>query len=160
MEQISLGEKLYRLREEHKLSQSELAEKLNVTRQTISNWENDKVKLDFEKATEICRLYHIGLDELAFGAPAQDGGFAKQNLEPTSNPKDKRSAKRGALLVGVIAALLIAAGIALFFFGKREEYASSVVILTQRGGGIALCVCGAVVLGVALYFMIKNLSKK
>ena len=34
-----LGENIYNLRKENKLSQEQLAEKINVTRQTISNWE-------------------------------------------------------------------------------------------------------------------------
>lgn len=37
-----LGEKIWRLREEKGLSQEVLAEKLDVSRQTVSNWENDR----------------------------------------------------------------------------------------------------------------------
>ena len=37
-----LGEKILKMRKEHNLSQEQLAEKLNVSRQTISNWENGK----------------------------------------------------------------------------------------------------------------------
>ena len=53
---MTFGEKLVYLRERHGMSQEELAEKLDVSRQTISNWENDKVKIDVDKAIEICQL--------------------------------------------------------------------------------------------------------
>ena len=43
---MRLGEKIYQLREKTGLSQEQLAEKLDVSRQTVSNWENDKVKID------------------------------------------------------------------------------------------------------------------
>ena len=48
-ETYSLGERMYRLREKNGDSQDDLAEKLDVSRQTISNWENDKVKIDAYK---------------------------------------------------------------------------------------------------------------
>lgn len=63
----SLGERLYLLRTRHGITQEELAVKLNVSRQTISNWENDKVKLDLDKAVALCRLYEISMDELFLG---------------------------------------------------------------------------------------------
>ena len=36
---MKLGENIFKLRKEYNLSQEQLAEKINVTRQTISNWE-------------------------------------------------------------------------------------------------------------------------
>lgn len=38
-EKMKLGENIFKLRKEYNLSQEQLAEKINVTRQTISNWE-------------------------------------------------------------------------------------------------------------------------
>lgn len=61
---MTFGEKLVNLREGRGMSQEELAEKLDVSRQTISNWENDKVKIDVDKAIEICQLFDVDLNSL------------------------------------------------------------------------------------------------
>ena len=49
------------------LSQDEVAEKLNVTRQTISNWENNKFYPDILYVIELSDLYNLSLDELVKG---------------------------------------------------------------------------------------------
>lgn len=59
-----LGEKLMRLRRKQGLSQQEVADLLGVTRQTISNWECGQGSPALDKAAELARLYHLGLDDL------------------------------------------------------------------------------------------------
>ena len=60
----NLGERLFKLRRDKKLSQEEVAEKLNVTRQTISKWETDQSVPDFDKIVPLCELYGITPNEL------------------------------------------------------------------------------------------------
>ena len=62
---MSLGEKLYELRKKQGLTQEQAADKLGVTRQTISKWETDQSTPDFNKLVPISKLYGISLDELA-----------------------------------------------------------------------------------------------
>ena len=64
---MTLGERLLTLRKNINLSQEEAAEKLNVTRQTISKWETDASTPDFDKIIPICNLYNITPDELLTG---------------------------------------------------------------------------------------------
>ncbi len=64
---MSLGNKLLNLRKEKGLSQEEVAEKLNVSRQTISKWETDQSTPDFDKIIPLCELYEITSDELLKG---------------------------------------------------------------------------------------------
>lgn len=61
---MDLGQNLYNLRKKKNLSQEEVAEKLNVTRQTISKWETGESKPDFDKIIPICELFNITSDEL------------------------------------------------------------------------------------------------
>ena len=61
---MSLGERLYELRKSKNLSQEQVAEQLNVTRQTVSKWETDESKPDFDKIVPICNLYGISTEEL------------------------------------------------------------------------------------------------
>ena len=64
---MSLGNLLFELRKEKNLSQEEVADRLNVTRQTVSKWETDQSTPDFDKIVPICELYGISTDELLNG---------------------------------------------------------------------------------------------
>lgn len=61
---MSLGNKIYTLRKEKGLSQNELAELLNVSRQAISKWETDTAVPELDKLILICDHFGISLDEL------------------------------------------------------------------------------------------------
>lgn len=61
---MSIGEKLLELRKEKHLSQEEVANRLNVSRQTISKWETNQSTPDFDKIIPLCKLYEITADEL------------------------------------------------------------------------------------------------
>ena len=64
---MELGNKLCELRKKAGLSQEELSEKLDVTRQTISNWENGKSLPDIVSIIRMSDLYDVSLDELLKG---------------------------------------------------------------------------------------------
>ena len=59
-----LGNKIVELRKKAKLSQEQLAEKIEVTRQTISNWELGETNPDIVQAKKIAETFNISLDEL------------------------------------------------------------------------------------------------
>ena len=61
---MSLGSSLYNARKQSGLSQEEVAEKLGVTRQTISKWETDETIPDIRQAKRLAVLYGLSLDEL------------------------------------------------------------------------------------------------
>lgn len=61
---MKFEEKLIKLRKENALSQEELGEKLNVTRQTVSKWELGQTKPDLEKLLEISKIYNVSLESL------------------------------------------------------------------------------------------------
>lgn len=61
---MSIGSKILELRKGEKLSQEKLAEKIGVTRQTISNWELNESSPDLKQARELSRIFSISLDEL------------------------------------------------------------------------------------------------
>ena len=52
------------MRNEKNLSQEQLAEKLNVTRQTISNWENGKFYPDIDSLVNLSKFFNVSLDVL------------------------------------------------------------------------------------------------
>lgn len=59
-----LGKQLKLLREQKGYSQNQIAEYLGTTRQTISNWENDKTIIDSHSLIRLADFYQISLDEL------------------------------------------------------------------------------------------------
>ncbi|MBR3741794.1 MAG: helix-turn-helix domain-containing protein [Clostridia bacterium] len=62
---MSFGKNLQYLRQLHvNMTQEALAEKLNVSRQTVSKWEMDAAKPEIDKALELCKAFNCTLDNL------------------------------------------------------------------------------------------------
>ena len=61
---MSLGTNIQYLRKINKLIQEQFAEKMDVTRQTVSRWESDEVTPELSKLVEICSVFSCKLDEL------------------------------------------------------------------------------------------------
>ena len=61
---MEIGNKINQLRKLSGMSQEQLAEKLNVSRQTISKWESDSTSPDLESIVKISRIFHVSLDDL------------------------------------------------------------------------------------------------
>ncbi len=64
---MELGKQIKKYRTEANLSQEELADKVFVSRQTISNWENDKNYPDIKSLVLLSEIFHISLDNLIKG---------------------------------------------------------------------------------------------
>ena len=61
---MTLGEKIINLRSSAGLSQEEFAEKVNVSRQSVSKWEMNQALPQIDKVLLICKLFGITTDEL------------------------------------------------------------------------------------------------
>lgn len=61
---MSLGNNLFQARKKKGLSQEAVAEKLGVSRQTISKWETDETLPDIRQSKKLAVLYGLSLDEL------------------------------------------------------------------------------------------------
>ena len=61
---MSLGSSLFQARKKSGLSQENVAEKLGVSRQTVSKWETDETLPDIRQSKGLAVLYHVTLDEL------------------------------------------------------------------------------------------------
>ena len=85
---MTLGERLTNLRKEKHLSQENVAEKLNVSRQTISKWETDQSTPDFDKIVPLCELYDISSDELLTGIKT-DKEILDDQVQNKYNPQKR-----------------------------------------------------------------------
>lgn len=64
---MNLGERIYKLRTEKNLSQGDLAERLEVSRQSVSKWENNNAVPDLEKIIKLSEIFEVTLDDLVKG---------------------------------------------------------------------------------------------
>lgn len=61
---MTIGKTIKQLRSVHSLSQGDLAEQLGVSRQTISNWENDRTVPALDYMKKLCEEYQLSLEQL------------------------------------------------------------------------------------------------
>jgi len=61
---MNLSDNLKKIRKEHNLSQEQLAEKLGVSRQSVSKWESGTAYPEMEKMLQLCQLFNLNIDEL------------------------------------------------------------------------------------------------
>lgn len=64
MKEMNFNEKLQKLRKEKKYSQEELADMLDVTRQSVSKWESGQTYPEMDKLLAICKIFGCTLEEL------------------------------------------------------------------------------------------------
>ena len=105
---MTLGEKIQRLRKQHGLSQEALAERIMVTRQTISKWELNQSMPDLDFIAQIGDIFNVSTDYL----------IKEEMVEPDELPVKKRSFRlseksRRILSVSISAAAIIAMGACL-----------------------------------------------
>lgn len=130
---MEIGKKLKDARMRSGFTQESVAEKVNVSRQTISNWENEKSYPDIISVIELSNLYSISLDELLKGDEKM-----MEHLEECTNVVKSTRKLIGAILLNIITVILL---ITLSMFLPDRSYyllvvfclaiASSSVLLYQ-----------------------------
>ena len=141
---MNIGEKLYELRKEKHLSQEEVAEKLDVTRQTISKWETNQSTPDFDKIKPLCELYEISADELLTGVKKG------KNNQPENKQNIKEKRAKG-----------IALGVLTYFIAVVWIMISIPVLMINPivGAGVFILICG-IATYIIIYTCITNKIEK
>ena len=99
---MEIGKKLKDARMRSGFTQESVAEKVNVSRQTISNWENEKSYPDIISVIELSNLYSISLDELLKGDEKM-----MEHLEESTNVVKSTRKLIGAILLNLITVILL-----------------------------------------------------
>ena len=109
---MKFEQKLTNLRKQKSMSQEQLAEQLNVTRQTISKWELGQSKPDMEKLLEISKLFDVSVESLT----NETINIGKEKV--ISKPKEK---ERKWILYILIIVLITSVAILTVRIGKARE---------------------------------------
>lgn len=119
---VSHEERLQTLREEHGMSQLELAEQLGVSRQTVSRWEAGQIKPSADNLLRLSRLWGVPVDALLKDGWMEEKAPEIQVVEvPVEVPVSRPICRP---LIALLAALILAAGILigfLFLRGRSED---------------------------------------
>lgn len=136
---MNIGERIFKLRKQHNLSQEEVAYKLGVSRQTVSKWETNQSQPEFDKIVPLCELFNISTDELFKGKKSE------MNLENKQNKK----------------ALVLSTSIFLYFVSVCWVIFASEYIGLNEGifVPIFLVIC-AVATSIIVYYFVSNPSNE
>ena len=105
---MEVGNQIKKYRQCINLTQEELAEKIYVTRQTVSNWENGKNYPDLNSLIMLCDLFNISLDILVKGDVIE---MKKQVVQD-----DVRNFKRDMVIFTVLMIVTLLSAIPLFLY--------------------------------------------
>ena len=112
---MTLGENIVRLRTQRNWSQGDLADALDISRQSVSKWETDASVPELEKLLKLSELFGVTLDELVRGedAPKAETAAPAAQAVPasftpqTSSEREKRHTIAGTILLCIGAVLLL-----------------------------------------------------
>lgn len=108
MNQEKIGELIKKLRTDNNLTQAEFADKLGVTYQAVSKWENGKNIPDIALLKEISKIFNVNIDEIISG-----------------EVKDKTSKKNKLLIplvVIITLAFLIITGLTIYIINDNKNH--------------------------------------
>lgn len=130
---MSFGERLLAYRNAVNLSQEKLAEKIGVTRQTVSKWETNQSVPDFDKILPLCEVLGITTEELIKGEKENKNDESekiKQENEKTRNEYMQKRNKKKAIILSISIFLYSIATFALPYMTEvlRYEDAHAVMI--------------------------------
>ena len=128
---MKFGDNLRKIRKSKKMSQEQLAEKMNVTRQSVSKWENGESLPDIVSIMSLSDLYQISIDELLKGDKRM-----KEKMEKDANIA--KANKRVILTTAIITLVVgIIYSISIFVGGAFYEFCASAIQWVMLGIGTA-----------------------
>ncbi|HER7043138.1 TPA: helix-turn-helix transcriptional regulator [Streptococcus pyogenes] len=105
---MEIGQQMIRYRKQQALSQEELVEKVYVSRQSISNWENDKTYPDIHSLLLLSQIFQVSLDQLIKGDI--------EKMKYTITQVDKKNFERDTKVMVTLMILLMISSYPLVYF--------------------------------------------
>lgn len=104
---MKFGTKLFELRKEKGLSQEDLANRLDVTRQTVSKWELGDSTPDLDRLVLLAELFEVSLDELVLDKVPLTSGLDALGAKVLTG-ENKQKVRKGLKIFGLIAGAVLA----------------------------------------------------
>ncbi len=129
---MSVGSRIFELRMSKNLSQSALADMLDVSRQSVSKWETDSAVPDLDKLMKLCNVFDVTLDELT-------GRTDSMNGEPGKTEICSFPARTQQVFGYILFVMSFSVALLLLFRGRNEgDFIIMVPVL------LALLICGMI----------------
>ena len=129
---MSVGSRIFELRMSKNLSQSALADMLDVSRQSVSKWETDSAVPDLDKLIKLCDVFDVTLDELT-------GRTDSMNGEPGKTEICSFPARTQQVFGYILFVMSFSVALLLLFRGRNEgDFIIMVPVL------LALLICGMI----------------
>jgi|SRR5690554_4181263 transcriptional regulator with XRE-family HTH domain len=138
---MQVGERILKLRKENNISQEELGFKINVSRQTISKWENNETSPDLNNLKSLAKIFNVSTDYLING---------NKQLVRKTKVQDYI-----VLIVGI--SFLFLTMIILIINPKGSNETSSMIEFSIRGLLITISI---IIILIGLYFAYKKRNEK
>ena len=116
MNQTEIGKFIAKCRKEKKLTQAQLAEKLNITDRAVSKWETGKSMPDSSIMLELCKILEITVNELLSGEKVEIENYEKkvdENLIALKRKDENNMTKNG--IISILFSALLFIGIVVCF---------------------------------------------
>lgn len=131
---MELSEKLKEARQKSGMSQDQVAEKIMVSRVTVSHWENGKSLPDIVSLISLSDLYNISLDELV-------KGDSKMTEKVKNDAKDANNNKRLISVIGILViAVLMVYGVSIIVGGAFRDFCEGAIWWVLLAIGLAASV--------------------
>ena len=134
-----LAEKITNLRKQMNLSQEQLAEKLNVSRQSVSKWESAQSMPDTGKIIQLAEIFGVTTDYLlredlgeveVFLFPSDESLLRHVSMEEANEFLEKNEQKASAVSTAV--ALFVLSVVPILFFSGAENALTRLVEIIER----------------------------
>ncbi len=125
---MDFGEQVKELRKKESLTQEQFAQKLNVTRQAVSNWENNRNLPDIEMLIKFSNVFKVSLDQLILGGTNMNNMTEKLIKDGSETRRAKIN-----LATAVVGAVLMLMGFMCFVIKSVSvEYIDELGILHEN----------------------------
>lgn len=136
MNQEKIGKFIAECRKNKKMTQADLAEKLNITDRAVSKWETGKGMPDYSIVLELCKRLDISVNELLSGETINTDDYnkkAENNLLEFKKLDDIKNKMllQSKIIIGILSSIIfIGVVILAALFIKNEVYATVICILS------------------------------
>ena len=134
MDQIKIGKFIAECRKKNKLTQMQLAEKLNITDRAISKWENGRAMPDSSLMLDLCKELNISVNELLSGEVIKMEDYKKQaeenllKIEKEKEEKDRQLLKL-EVVIGYISSITFLVLVFVASFVEMADWLSIALIV-------------------------------